>query len=111
MSGSAANAWFIVMDHGKEARTLRSIVGKYQEWKNALEEGSTEWPNLLAGPWTLGSGIWHKVIMVIEGTDEQVRHLSLNFYKLCDISFDRCFSCMAETPAKLEVCIDKYELG
>jgi hypothetical protein len=110
LSENKVSKYLVMDDHRKESPILRKIVKIFKEWMDALQEDSTEWPRLIAGPWSLGSGLGHKIFMIIEGTDEQVKHMTFKFYKYIDLSYDRCFEVMAETPEKLEEVIKKYEL-
>ena len=102
--------WLVSNKHHKNAGSLRKIVEVFEKWMKELKLGSTEWPRLRDGPFSLGRNLWQNVFMTVEGTDEQVRHLAMNFYQLVDLNVERCFRCMAEDSEKLDICIDKYTL-
>ena len=110
MSENDAKVWLVSNQHNRDAKNLRKIVKVYKDWMDELADGSTEWPRLRDGPWSVGTNLWRNVFMTIEGTDEQVRHLALKFYQLVDLNVVRCFRCMADDPRKLDICIDKYNL-
>ncbi len=95
------NVWFTECQHRTDMKTLEKILEIYAEWRAELAEGWTptsRWPNIIAGPYTVGSGLGHKNILILEGTDKQIQYCTYRFYQCCLISHDRCFDIIQDLP-------------
>ncbi len=100
--------YFCALDHPAQAETLRALVQTFVEWSPTERTEPSRWPELLSEPYTLGSDIGHRVIMIIKGDDAQIKHFTLKFYKHCRIHLDRCFEVMATTKEGINKIIDDY---
>ena len=81
--------------HRTERQTLYDIVDKFQEWQETADD--PKWPTLEYGPKALGSEYGRTVIMILDGTEEQIAYLTKHFYGFLSMRHDNLYPPMATT--------------
>jgi len=94
--------------HETDPETLMKIVEKFEEWQRTKTDA--KWPTLIGGkPFGLGSDLGHTVVMVLEGTDEQIENVTWHFYNLLDMSHDTLYDVMATSSSELKKVLGMEE--
>jgi hypothetical protein len=87
--------FLMVARHKTDKSTLQAIYAKYNDdWKpNQGTTYPTIWENF---PKTVADGMFHKVIFVVEGDDNQIRNVTLLFFGLMEFTITPLYDVMTE---------------
>lgn len=87
--------FFMEARHRTQKSTLKAIYAKYKnDW---LPNQGTTYPTLWNNfPKTVGYGMFHKVIFIVDGDDTQIRNLTNLFFGLLKFTIIPLYDIMTE---------------
>ena len=70
----------VIGKHKTDKSTLETIYEKFEgDWLPSQGEGY-DYPEIIYGPKTIGYGMFHKVLFIVDGTDAQIRAMTNLLY-------------------------------